>query len=154
MRRSDREISGIHEIEEIIMKADVCRLALAGDNIPYIVTLNFGYVIDPARILYFHCANEGKKLDMIKQNNSVCFEMDIDHKMYRGRRSCDWGMGFRSIVGYGKISVVTDNEERIGGLNSIMTHYGAEGEQSYDLRILEKTTILRLEIQEMTAKKK
>ncbi|MGC1390281.1 MAG: pyridoxamine 5'-phosphate oxidase family protein [Bacteroidales bacterium] len=154
MRRNDRKISGIQEIEEMIKEADVCRIALAGNNIPYIVTMNFGYVKDPEQTLYFHCANTGKKLDMIRQNNYVCFEMDIDHQMFRGEKSCDWGMKFRSIIGYGNISVVTEHDERILGLNSIMTHYGGGGEYSYDDKVLEKTTILSLKILEMTGKKK
>jgi uncharacterized protein len=99
MRRSDREISGIQEIEEIIQKADVCRIALANDNIPYIVTMNFGYIRNPKKTLFFHCANSGKKLDMLHKNNYVCFEMDIDHQLFRGKRSCDWGMRFSSIIG-------------------------------------------------------
>ena len=47
MRRADREISGTEEVEEIIRKADVCRIAFANENIPYIVTMNFGYTNDP-----------------------------------------------------------------------------------------------------------
>lgn len=35
MRRYEREVSEIQEIEDIIMKADVCRIGLANDNIPY-----------------------------------------------------------------------------------------------------------------------
>jgi nitroimidazol reductase NimA-like FMN-containing flavoprotein (pyridoxamine 5'-phosphate oxidase superfamily) len=154
MRRSDRELSGIQEVEEIIRKADVCRIAFANDNIPYIVTMNFGYSNHPVQTLFFHCANEGRKLEMIRKNNYVCFEMDIDHQIYKGKRSCDWGMRFTSIIGYGNISIVTIKEEKITGLNSIMTHYGGEGEYSYDNNVLEQTTILRLEILEMTAKKK
>jgi nitroimidazol reductase NimA-like FMN-containing flavoprotein (pyridoxamine 5'-phosphate oxidase superfamily) len=80
--------------------------------------------------------------------------MDIDHQMFRGKKSCDWGMKFRSIIGYGNISVVTEHDERILGLNSIMTHYGGDGEYSYDDKVLEKTTILSLKILEMTGKKK
>ena len=115
MRRSDREISGIQEIEEIIMNADVCRIALARDNIPYIVTMNFGYTNDPEQILFFHCANEGRKLEMIRKNKLVCFEMDIDHKIYvrpgkDGRKGCNWGMKYRSVVGYGNISIITETE--------------------------------------------
>ena len=124
MRRSDREISDFQEIEKIIRKADVCRIALANDNIPYIVTMNFGYVNDPAKMLYFHCANEGRKLKMIQQNNYVCFEMDTDHQINKGIRACDWGMKYSSVVGYGNIHIVKGEEERAAGLNSIMTHYG------------------------------
>ena len=45
MRRNDREISGTGEVDEIIRKADVCRIAFANDNIPYVVTMNFGYML-------------------------------------------------------------------------------------------------------------
>ena len=77
MRRNDREVSDSEMIEEIMKKADVCRIALASDNIPYIVTMNFGYTNDPDQLLFFHCANEGRKLEMIRRNKYVCFEMAI-----------------------------------------------------------------------------
>ena len=154
MRRADRAISGTEEVEEIIRKADVCRLALANDNFPYIVTMNFGYTNDPEQMIYFHCAKEGKKLDMIRRNNYVCFEMDTDHQIIKGKNGCDWGMRFTSIIGYGNICEVTEKSERISGLNCLMTHYGGEGEYLYDEKVFEQTTILRLKILEMTAKKK
>jgi len=47
------------EVEEIIQKADVCRIAFANDNFPYIVTMNFGYSAKPSGSLYFHCAPKG-----------------------------------------------------------------------------------------------
>jgi len=61
MRRSDREIKNLKEVEEIIQKADVCRIAFANDNFPYIVTMNFGYSAEPSGSIYFHCAPNGKK---------------------------------------------------------------------------------------------
>lgn len=154
MRRSDRKISTIKQLEEIIQKTDVCRIALSNENIPYIVTMNFGYINKPEQTIFFHCANKGKKLDMIRKNNYVCFEMDTDHKISRGKRGCDWSMKFSSIIGYGSISVVTEKEEKITGMNNIMVHYGGEGEYFYDEKLFEQTTILRLKILEMTGKKK
>jgi uncharacterized protein len=154
MRRADREISGTGEIEQMINMADVCRIAMANDNYPYIVTLNFGYISLPSKRLYFHCAMEGKKLDMIRKNNYVCFEMDMDHRLIKGVNSCDWGMGFTSILGYGYISIVEEAGERINGLNSIMEHYGKPGENEYNTRVFERTVILRLDITEMTGKKR
>lgn len=153
MRRNDREISGIEEVEEIIRKADVCRIALANDNIPYLVTMNFGYTNVREQKLFFHCSNKGRKLGMIRQNGYVCFEMDIDHQILRGTMGCDWGMKYSSVVGYGNISVITEKEEKISALNCIMSHYGGEGEYFYDEQVLARTTILRLDIREMTAKK-
>jgi nitroimidazol reductase NimA-like FMN-containing flavoprotein (pyridoxamine 5'-phosphate oxidase superfamily) len=154
MRRNDREVTGTGEVEEIIRKADVCRIALADDNMPYLVTLNFGYSASPLRTFFFHCANEGKKLDIIRKNNNVCFELDTDHQLITGPNSCDWGMKYSSIIGYGKIFIITEKEEKKLGLNHIMEHYGAGGEFSYNESILQHTTVLRLEVEQMTGKKK
>jgi hypothetical protein len=154
MRRSDREISDLKDVEAIINNSDVCRVALANDNIPYVVTMNFGYLSFPERLLYFHCAPAGKKLEMIRKNNYVCFEMDTDHQIMKGEKECEWGMKFSSVVGYGKIFIVEEKEEKLSGMNSIMSHYGAEEPFSYDEKVFSHTVILRLEITEMTGKKK
>jgi uncharacterized protein len=154
MRRADREISDIAEIEDIISRADVCRIAIANDNEPYLVTMNFGYISEPRRSFYFHCAKEGKKLDMIRQNSHVCFELDTDHILVKGSGSCDWGMSFSSVVGFGNIIISTDRDEKIRGLDSIMKHYSGETEQHYDEKVFDRTTILRLDVTEMTCKKK
>ena len=153
MRRNEREISEIQEIEDIISKAEVCRIALADNNMPYIVALNFGYSKEPGNKLFFHCASEGKKLAMIRKNNFVCFQMDIEHKLYSGSKGCDWGMKYRSVVGFGTITEVKGSRERKAGLDCIMSHYGGSGEYSYDDHVLSRTTILCLEIKEMTGKK-
>ena len=108
MRRKDREITEPESIEKIIRKADVCRIALANGDIPYIVTLNFGYSGGTHPCLYFHCAPDGRKLDMIEKNNWVCFEMDTDHELISGEKGCDWGMKYSSVVGYGRISVIRE----------------------------------------------
>lgn len=152
MRRTEREVKEREQIEEIIKSAETCRLAFADGNVPYIVAMNFGFSADPDT-LYFHCAPEGRKLEMIKKNNYACFQMDTDHQLYGGEKGCDWGMRFRSIIGYGHIYFITGKEEKIDALNCIMKKYGGEKNYDYDDKLVERTTILRLEISEMTAKK-
>ncbi len=152
MRRKDRQISDMTDIESIISQSDVCRVAFADMNIPYIVTMNFGYCGGESPCLYFHCAPGGRKLEMIAKNNYVCFEMDTGHKLYGGEKGCDWGMNFSSVVGYGKISVISDKALKINGLNTIMSQYSDRKDFSYDENILESTTILKLDIEEITGK--
>lgn len=159
MRRNEREVSDIEMIEEIIKKADVCRIALANENTPYIVTMNFGYINYPERRLFFHCANEGRKLEMIRKNSYVCFEMDTDHRIDTGegkddRKGCNWGMKYSSVVGYGNISIITEKEAKKKALDCIMKHYGDDNEYFYDEKVLAKTTVLRLDINEITGKKR
>jgi nitroimidazol reductase NimA-like FMN-containing flavoprotein (pyridoxamine 5'-phosphate oxidase superfamily) len=153
MRRTDREITDIREIEEIIRKSDVCRIALAVDNFPYMVTMNFGYSGSGSREIFFHCAGTGKKLDMISKNNLVCFEFDTDHKLYGGQKGCDWGMKFRSVVGYGNIEVITDHDEKIKAFDVIMDHYAPGRKFIFDTDTVTEAKILKLTISEITGKK-
>jgi len=154
MRRNDREITGISEIEAIIKKADVCRIALIDGNMPYLVTVNFGYRLGDPTILYFHCATKGRKIDVIEKNNSACFQMDIDHELITAEKACGFTMKFKSIVGYGKIYKVETKEEKIEGLNLIMKQYTGKDQFDYENKMLDITTILRLEVDQISAKKK
>ena len=73
MRRNEREITDPKIIEEIIHQATICRIALYDADYPYIVPLNYGY---ESGALYFHSAKEGKKIDLIRKNSRVCFEIE------------------------------------------------------------------------------
>ncbi|HNU36390.1 MAG TPA: pyridoxamine 5'-phosphate oxidase family protein, partial [Methanomassiliicoccales archaeon] len=68
MRKAEREIMDQGELEEVIRRAEVCRLAMVDDGKPYIVPMNFGY---RNGCLYFHCAKEGRKLDVLRENPKV-----------------------------------------------------------------------------------
>ena len=68
MRRKDRQITDKDIINEILLKSDIARIALFDNEYPYIIPMNYGY---KDNALYFHCAPEGKKLDLIKRNNNV-----------------------------------------------------------------------------------
>ena len=149
MRRKEKEILDREEIESIIKKADVCRLGLSDNNIPYIVPLNFGY---KENCLYFHTAKVGKKMDMIKTNNMVCFELDIDHEVVRAENPCDWNMKFQSVIGYGKAFVLTDAEEKRQALDVIIEHYSGQTDE-YAEKLVDRLAVIKVEIESMTGKK-
>ena len=85
MRLSEREITDPAVIESVIRHAQVCRLAMARDSQPYLVPLCFGY--EPGAI-YLHCAREGMKLDFLRANSSVCFEISSQPEIIKGERAC------------------------------------------------------------------
>jgi nitroimidazol reductase NimA-like FMN-containing flavoprotein (pyridoxamine 5'-phosphate oxidase superfamily) len=150
MRRKDKEIQARAEIVEIIEKAPVCRLGLCRDNVPYVVPLNFGY---RDGCLYLHCAKEGRKMDMIRANPRVCFEIDTDVEVIRAEQPCDWGMKFASVIGFGTASVPEDLEEKKRGLDAIMEHYSSRPPQPYAESYLKHTAVIRIEVEEMTGKR-
>jgi len=153
MRRKEREITTIDKIEAIIARCDVCRIAMTDENTPYIVTMNFGYSGGVQKKLFFHSAGEGRKIDIIRKNNHVCFEMDTDHVLTSGMEACDFSMKYSSVVGWGNIFFVTDKQEKEEGLNTIMKHYSERTTFNYKQDVVDRTTILKLVIKTMTGKK-
>lgn len=148
MRRKEKEITETAGLESIISRSSTCRLALSVDNQPYIVPLCFGY---QDKTLYFHSADTGRKIDMIRQNNQVCFEFDIDQEIIEDEEACHWGMNYRSIIGFGKAFIVEDGEQKREMLDIIMNQYG-EGEFEYSEELLEIMVVIKVEIEEMTGK--
>ena len=153
MRRNEREITGIAEIESVISRCDVCRIAFSDNNVPYIVTMNFGYSGGAEKTLYFHSAWEGRKIDLIGRNNYVCFEMDTDHNLVTGPEACDFTMKYSSVVGWGKIEIITDEKEKEAGMNSLMQHYSNRKEFTYSGSVFKRTSVLKLVIETMTGKR-
>ncbi len=148
MRRADREITGKATIEGIIRRSRVCRLALADENRPYIVPLCFGYKDNS---LYFHSAVQGKKIDIIKKNNRVCFEFDIDSEVIKADKACEWGMQYKSVVGFGQASFLEDSESKRQALDIIMQQYSGESSAYLEAK-LKHTVIIKVDIEHMTGK--
>jgi nitroimidazol reductase NimA-like FMN-containing flavoprotein (pyridoxamine 5'-phosphate oxidase superfamily) len=149
MRRKDKEIEDAKEIGSIISRSDVCRIALSENNSPYIVPLCFGY---RDNCLYFHSAADGKKIDIIKKNNTVCFEFDIHEGLIKSENPCDWDMKYHSVVGSGKAFFIEDPEEKTRALNIIAEHYSNDAHE-YQKKSVDNVTVIKVEIENITGKK-
>lgn len=149
MRRKDKQIHDKLIINEILTKSHVCRIGFSVDNQPYIVPVNYGYADNN---IFIHSAPEGKKIELIKRNNNICFEIELDSRVISNEIACNWTTKYRSIIGYGRVSVITDKSEKIKGLDLIMSKYGATGENKYQDKSLERIVILRIDIEDITAK--
>jgi uncharacterized protein len=148
MRRKEKEITDKSAIESIILRSSVCRLALSEDNHPYIIPLCFGY---EDNTLYFHSAPQGKKLDILRANNTVCFEFDIDHRVVEARDACSWSMRYRSVIGFGKASIVDEPQERAKAITTIIHHYTGKP-LPYSETTLKGMVIIKVEIEGITGK--
>ena len=149
MRRKDREIQDKKEIESIIQKSSFCRIALSLDNSPYIVPVCFGY---KDNCLYFHSARDGKKINMIKKNNNICFELDIYNGTVKSGNPCDWDVKYYSVVGSGRAFFIDDPEEKIKALDTITEHYSGKSFE-YKKDSINNVAVIKVEIEEITGKK-
>lgn len=150
MRKKDREIKDRELLESIIRRAPVCRIGLSEDNVPYVIPLNFGY---KDNFLYFHSAKEGKKIDMIRKNRNLCFEVDIEHELVQGENPCDWSMKYYSVIGFGKAFLVEDYEKKRRALDIISEHYGGKPSFEYPENSVNNVAIIEVKIESMTGKK-
>jgi len=155
MRRVDKAVTDLEEIMKIIQKCDVCRLGMADDNLPYIVPMSFGFtLIEGKMTLYFHCANEGKKLDIMRKNPAVCFEMDCGSNVIRhDENACSFSMAYESIIGNGRIQPITDRMMKEEALCQIMLHYEPNKRFSFSDKQLENITMLKLNVDTFEAKR-
>jgi nitroimidazol reductase NimA-like FMN-containing flavoprotein (pyridoxamine 5'-phosphate oxidase superfamily) len=148
MRRAEREIEDRDTIDGILRQATVCRLGLCDDGMPYVVPLNYGYDGD---CLYFHSAREGRKMEVLKANPNVCFEVDVDHELVPTETACDWTARFRSVIGFGKARPVEDLDEKRRALDVLLGHY-SDGDYQYTEEALAEVAVIRIEIEEITGK--
>jgi nitroimidazol reductase NimA-like FMN-containing flavoprotein (pyridoxamine 5'-phosphate oxidase superfamily) len=149
MRRKEKEITDKQTIEQILSKSQVCRIAMIDNGKPYIVPLNYGYQNNS---LYIHSAPIGKKIDILKQNNNVCFEIEYSSEVIKSELSCEWSTKYRSLIGYGTIDIITDFEQKKKGLDIIMAHYGKPDNNIYKEKQVEFIVILKLNIDQITGK--
>lgn len=153
MIRKDREITNINEIAEIIEKCQVCSIAILDGSVPYVIPLSFGGLINEDKIiLYFHCALNGKKIDLISKNNNAAFEMHCSEKLLKGKAECDYTMKYESVCGKGIIEPVSEQEKLIG-LTVLMEHYNKNSDHCFKPEQLKRVNVLKLTVTEYTGKK-
>lgn len=153
MRRKDREVTDFMKIENIISRCTCCRIGFHDDGEVYIVPLSFGYEAKgDTYIFYFHGAKEGRKIDLIKKNPIVGFEMDTNYAVNEADLACGYSARFQSIIGNGVVSIVSEIKEKKLGLSLIMEHNTGKQNWDFDEKMVNAAAVLKLEVTKMSCK--
>lgn len=155
MRRQDREVKEIGKIKEIIEQCKTCHLAMADGNMPYVIPLSFGFeIIENTLTLYFHCAKEGRKIDILTRNNQICFEMCCEGEPIFARQTpCNSGYYYSSVHGFGQVSFVEDIGEKCHALTLLMRQQTGE-EIVFTEKQAESVCVFKVSTEEFTGKRK
>ena len=152
MTKRERQVTDPQQIKEILDTAQVVHLGLCVDNEPYVVPMNYGYTMEEGKLtLYLHSAVRGKKLDMIRSNSRVFFEMDCDRKPFEGNLPCQYGLSYSSLMGRGTATIVEDVEEKKKAM-SILMKTQTDKDFSFEDRLVSIVTVIRIDAAEYTAK--
>lgn len=123
MRRKHSEVNDPKEIERILYLTNIGRLATNGkDGYPYIVPVNF---VSLEGNIYFHCAPKGEKLDNLRRDPHVCFEVDVplsylDIGLDPSRPICNLHQYYHCVIIRGKASTVKDSALKVAALNALV----------------------------------
>lgn len=152
IRRKEKEISDKNEMLAILENAKYITIAMCVDNEPYLVTLSHGY--DRERnCIYFHCAREGKKIDILKEQNKVWGQALMDKGYVQG--SCDHLYATTQFMG--RVTFVENSDEKKHALEVMINVLEDDPQKVPDTQLTEKSIkgvqIGRINIEYMSGKK-
>ena len=142
MRRKDREITDRSEIDALIRSQKLMHLALVDGDRPFLVPVF--YAFDGAA-LYFHSASAGTKIEILKRNQNVCFEIGDWQGIIESGVACDFEAKHRTVIGFGRAFLVDDEAEKITALDRLVANFTAK-KFEYPKANLNCTRVIRIEI--------
>jgi len=149
MRRKEREITDKTEIDEIIRECQFCFIGMCDEHEPYVVPISFGY---DGTCFYFHSAFEGRKVNLLKNNETICISMGIQDKLVKSDIACKWTAGYRSLIVWGKAIILEDYQEKLNSLKWLMKHY-SDDELIFTEDVIRRTLVFKVKAEKLTAKK-
>ena len=152
LTKRERQVTDPEQIRHILDTGKVLHLGLAVNDEPYVVPMNYGYTMEDGKLtLYLHSALKGKKLDMMRANPKVFFEIDCDLMPFEGKVACQYGLVYSSIMGRGTATIVEDVEEKKKAMSILMkTQTGKDF--TFEDRLVSIVAVVRIDVAEYTAK--
>jgi len=152
IRRSDKELNDPREFEQVLASVRIMTVACCLDSEPYLFTVDFAW--DPqTRELWFHCATEGRKMDILQRNPRVCVTVVED----RGYISGECDHAYRSLIMEGNAHIITDLTEKRRGLGLLVRKHESEPESVLarlvkDDETVRKVGMVRISVEAITGK--
>ncbi len=154
MTRREREVTDLNEIIKILDKAKVVHIGMVDDGEAYVVPMNYGYTMEEGKLtLWLHGALRGRKLDVMRKNPRVFFELDCDIEPFEGDIACRYGISYASVMGRGTALITEDIEEKKKGLSILMkTQTGKDF--TFEDKMTTVVSVIRIDVSDYTAKKR
>jgi hypothetical protein len=148
MRRPQQEIREPAELRALLEGARWCRLAMVDGDRPYLVPITFA-LDGPDLVL--HSAPVGRKVELLRRNPAVCFEVEEGLAVEPGPTACDFTIRFRTVIGEGTAEFVEDLAERARLLALWSARFGAPTELSP--QEVARTCVIRIRVARLSGKR-
>lgn len=154
------EIKSKEKLIEFLNKQETGRIcSVDKDGYPQIIPMNFVFVNDA---IYMHSHTKGEKLENIKQNNKVGFEVDqslefLPSYFTHPKDASQADTLYISVVIKGTGIIINERKEKTLALNSLMKKYQPEGGYesiSPDMAVVDEVAIIKVVPKTMRGKYK
>ena len=158
MRRKDRGVTDKNWIIALLNRADFGVLATCKDGQPFTVARNFAYDAEKHAI-YFHGAQKGRTFENVGEGTKANLNVSEIGKWIIGKRAMNFGVQYKGVVVFGKLSIVEDINESKHALQLLMDKHfpelrpGVDYEATTDVD-LKVTAVLRLDVESWSGKEK
>ncbi len=150
LRRKEKEITDKIEIEKILKCTYVGRLGTSRENIPYVVPVSFVYYNGK---IIFHGAGKGMKMDNIKSNPKVCFEVDTS-EIIISDNPCNYSFKYTSVIANGTANILEDPKEKLRELRRLTEKYApGKGKMIEEENLKDNLNVVKITIHNMKGKK-
>ena len=149
MRKASREMSAEWALE-VLDHAPYITVSMSDEKgIPYSVPLSLARA--DYKTFYFHCATEGKKLDILSKNPNVCLSAVTKCKPIVGPKDGSFTLEFKSATAFGKAELVSEEPEKIEALRLICERFLPQHMEAFNdaiERSLARTSIVKITLTE------
>ena len=131
------------EIEDLLKRSTVGRLAVLTDEGPYVIPL--GYVYEGGKI-GFHSSYKGRKVESFNRDRRVCFEVDEANREITE---------YKSVLVFGRIEKTEDREIKLKVLRSLVEKYPTERRRKIDFKdCVDEAAVFLIASEKVTGKKR
>ena len=152
MRRNEREVTDKNEIFDILSRCDTVRIGIQGDGCPYIVPITPAVEMEEGKaVVYFHCAKEGRKIELLRANPNVCIEGDFFIKTEKIAHGIT--TRYESVIGFGRCEFLKDEGEIVRALRLLVEQYGYPNYPLEECKSLSRVLVGKIVLDEITGKR-
>lgn len=152
MSRQDRLVTDKETLIEIVKRGQVIHIGMHNGEDIYVIPMNYGYTWEKEELtFYLHGALQGKKIDLLKKNPGIGFEIDCDHELLEGKLPCQFTFKFASVAGTGEAEILENPQEKIAAMEHLMAQY-SEREFEFNERLLSIVSVIRVRVKEFTGR--
>ena len=148
-RRTDRTMKNSREMELLLERAPVGRLAVTTEDGPYIIAVNYLFFEGS---IYFHSGLSGRKMEALQADSRVCFLVDEVGPQVLWEQGCGISQIYKSVVCFGKAEFVEGSLEKRRLLERMVQKYLPSGYPFPSMKDqnVEKTAVVKVVIESMT----